>query len=169
MQADGEARGDHLSPAIREFLMGRPKPEMLASVLSGIRAGGIAAAAALVFLSAMYVFEGGDPLLPTKLLALKLYGVQSHIGTPLGIVTWLSAGICFGGFFGVINATLVGRLSLPAAVGAGATYGVLLWIVVVFIMVGNLWPGALILYAHQLMLWASILYGGLIGFIAWLW
>ena len=169
MQADGEARGDHLSPKIAEFLMGRPRPELLASVLSGVRAGGFAAVAAVIFLSVMYAFEGGDPLLPVKLLALKLYGVQSHIGAPLGIATWIGAGIGFGGLFGVINATLIGRLSLPAAIGAGATYCVLLWIVVVFILVSFLWPGALMLYAHRVVLWAAILYGGLIGFISWMW
>ncbi len=169
MQADGEARGDHLSPKIAEFLMGRPKPEMLASVFSGMRAGGIAAVVGLIFLSAMYALEGGDPLLGVRVLALKLYGLQSNVGVPLGIATWLGAGVGFGGLFGVINATLIGRLSLPGAIGVGATYGVLLWIVVVFIAVSFLWPGALILYAHRAVIWASILYGGLVGFISRIW
>lgn len=159
-----EGRPGRLDSKIEEFLLPRPKPVLNGSTVAGIKAGFVAAALSLLFLSWTYTRQNGDALLPIKYLAFNIYG--DHFYTlPLGLAMWFLGGMALGGIYGVIISTLVGRVGGVWACCVGGVYGVLIWIVMVFVIMGFFVPNMLMLYASSLVLWGCVIFGAVVGLL----
>jgi hypothetical protein len=171
MRADdgvgGWFKGDRLSPKIAEFVAPRPRPDVADAVTSGIKAGVVGSVMAWVLLALVYANSGGDATIPVRLIGLRLFGgayfAGYGAGLAVGAVAWLTAGAAFGALFGVIMSRLVGRVGVLAAVGVGMTYGVLLWIVTIFVVVAYLAPELVMLYDQHALAWAYAVYGACLG------
>lgn len=173
MRADGGvggwSQGDGLSKKIAEFMGPRQRPEIGDTMLSGVKAGVAGSLFAWIMLALTYVNSGGDPTIPVRLIALRALGDVPFVGhglaIALGVAALLAAGACFGAVFGVIMSKLVGRVGVLAATGVGTTYGVLLWIIAVFVVAGYLAPEVLMLYDQHALVWAFAIYGAWLGLL----
>lgn len=171
MWTDGGAghmpTGDGLSSEIERFIAPRELPPIGDAVVCGAKAGIVGSALAACLLSTFYSINGGDAILPARILAYFILGNASIaagiVGVGLGIIICLAVGAVFGALFGVVMAKFVGKVGLFMAAGVGAIYGVLVWIVTQYVLLIYLAPGALILYDQHALLWASVAYGLSLG------
>lgn len=158
---------DWLSPKVERFLMPRETPRLHNAVLSATVAGAVASLAGALVLG--YSKGGGpeDVLLASKVIGLKVVGnasiVDSSFGLAATILLSLVCGTLGGALFGVIVAKLVGKVGIVAAVGAGVTYGLLVWSVEQFVILSWLAPDAVTLANQEILVGAHVAYGAVLG------
>lgn len=160
---------DGLSPDIAEFLSPREASPLRDSVIAAFTAGVVGSAIAGALLVGIYMRSGGGALLPARILCLQLLGdariAASAPGIALSAFAWLAGGAAFGALFGVVMSRFVGRVGLMAAVGVGAVYGVLVWIVTQFVVIAYIAPLSLLLYDQQTLALSFGVYGACLGIL----
>lgn len=159
--------GGGLSPDILEFLVPRKLPPIGEAAISGMKAGAVGSAVAWTLLLGVYAGSGGDGLLPAKMLAYRLWddaGLASGpLGFALGTLLCLAGGAGFGALFGVIMARLVGCVGVFTAIGVGAIYGVLVWIVTHYVLLAFIAPDLLQIWNQETVALCAVAYGVCLG------
>ena len=175
MAVDDEYPDEHRRPGhgqtradpVERFLQPPEMPRLAESVLSGVKAGAIGGVVMTGVLVWSYAAYSRQPLLPLKLLVLGLSGspalAQSVPAPALGFVLQLIYAAILGAVFGVIMATVVGKLQAFAAAGVGGIYALLVWIVGQYVILPNFAPGVVMLYSPVFLVLAHIAYGLCLG------
>ena len=159
----GYARAD----PVERFLQPPEMPGLAESVLSAVKAGMIGGAVMTAVLVWYYAAYSHQPLLPLRLLVMGVSGsvtlAKSVVAPALGCVLQLIYAAALGAVFGVIMATVVGKLQAFAAAGVGGIYGLLVWIVGQYVILPYFAPRAVMLYDQAFLALAHIAYGFCLG------
>lgn len=142
-----------------------PDPKL--SVVSGLKAGVIGGIVMTLTLLAAYNSAGSSPFLPMQVLMLNATGNAALAGSVLGfllaVLTVLTGTAALGGLFGLLVAKFIGKLSVFGSVGVGMTYGLLIWIVSQYVILGFIAPNAIVLYDQNALALSHAVYGVCLG------
>jgi len=142
-------------------------PELRCSVTSGAWAGLIGGVMMAAALAISYNSDVSSAFLPLQVLTFDVTGNVELSGSISGTVGTLAlmlmGAVALGALFGLIVAKYVGKLSTLGSAGVGMTYGLLVWIVSQFVVLGFLAPDAIVLYDQNALALSHALYGICLG------
>lgn len=153
-----------LSPQVERFLRPRETPELRGAMIVGAHLGALGSVVGLLVLA-----RSTFGLLAAKTLLLTVSRSAGFADGSLGLALFclmsLGAGIAGGAVFGLVVARLIGKVGSIMSLGAGVTYGLLVWIVGQFVVIAGLAPVTFAVSDQHVVLLAHVLYGAVLGLL----
>lgn len=144
-------------------------PDLKSSIQSGAGAGLAGGVAMIIALALSYNSAGSSPFLPMQVMVHEVTGSAGFAASPLGVVSalalLLSGSAALGALFGFIVAKFVGKLGIISACGVGMIYGLLVWIISQFVVLGFLAPNVIMLYDQNALALSHAIYGICLGLL----